>query len=72
MTPEQRFAAKQEQENGSDTLPSLGYVDNPKGPRQGLEDDQTVWGSAKKWMKEQGEHASRVGEEVWNKFGADE
>ena len=70
MTPEQRFAAQQQQENQSDTLPSLGYNDTSKGARPGLEDDQTVWGTAKKWAKETGEQASKLGEEVWNKFNA--
>ena len=69
LTPDQRFAAEQQQENGSDTLGSLGYVDNAKGPRPGLEDDETVWGTAKKWAKETGEKASKLGEEVWGKFG---
>ena len=69
MTPDQRFVAEQQQENGSDTLPSLGYVDNPKGPRPGLEDDETVWGTARKWMKDKGDKASRIGDEVWDKFG---
>ena len=70
MTPDQRFAAEQQQENGSDTVRSLGYVDNAKGPRAGFEDDETVWGTARKWAKETGEKAGKLGEEVWGKFGA--
>ncbi|KAL9134660.1 MAG: hypothetical protein Q9175_004152 [Cornicularia normoerica] len=69
LTPDQRFAAEQQQENRSDTLPSLGYIDDPKGPRLGLEDDETVWGTAKKWAKETGEQATKLGEKVWDKFG---
>lgn len=69
LTPDQRFATEQQQENRSDTLPSLGYIDDPKGPRLGLEDDETVWGTAKKWAKETGEQASKLGEKVWDKFG---
>ena len=42
MTPDQRFAAQQQQENQSDTLPSLGYTDNSKGARTGLEDEQRL------------------------------
>ena len=74
MTPDQRYAAEEEQRpqgNRSETLPSLGYMDPPKGPRPGLEDDQTIWGQAKKWVKETGEHAGRQAEELWNQFGAD-
>ena len=67
MTPEQRFAAQQEHENSSDTLPSLGYVDNSKGPGPGLEEDQSVLGTAMKWAKE----TKQLGEEVWNKYGPD-
>lgn len=63
MTPDQRFAAEQQQGNGSDTLPSLGYTDNPRGTKPGLEDD--IWGTAKKWMKESGKQAK----EAWDKFG---
>ena len=71
MRADQRFAAQQEQENGSDGVTSLGYTDNSsKGSPLGLEDDQTVWGTAKKWAKETGEQASRFGEDVWNKFNA--
>lgn len=69
MTPDQRFTAQQEQENRSETLPSLGYIDNSKGERPNSEDDQSVWGTAKKWAKGTGEQASKLGEEVWNKFG---
>ena len=69
MTPDQRFAAEQEKENRSDTLPSLGYVDDPKGPRLGFEDDKSVWGIAKTWVKEKGEQASKLEEKVWDKFG---
>lgn len=69
MTPDQRFTAQQEQENGSAILPSLGYVDNSKGEKIGLEENKSVWGTAKKWAKGTGEQASRLGEEVWNKFG---
>ena len=65
MTPDQRLAAKQQQENQSNTLPSLGYTDDSKGPRLGLEDDETVWGTAKKWAKETGEQAGKL----WDKFG---
>lgn len=65
MTPDQRFAAEQEQGNRSDTLPCLGYIDNPKGSRPGLEDDKTAWGTAKNWVKETGEQAK----EVWDNFG---
>ena len=72
MTPDQRFAAQHQHENRSDTLPSLGYVDNSKGARPELEEDQTVWGTAKKWMKETGEQAGKLGEEVWSKFGAED
>ena len=71
MTPDQRFAVEQEQENRSETLPSLGYTDSKKGSRSGLEEDDTVWGAAKKWAKETGEQASKLGEEVWDKFGPD-
>ena len=71
MTPDQRFATQQQEENRSDTPPSLGYVDDSKA-RPGLEDDQTVWGTAKKWMKEKGEQANKLGEEAWNKFGAED
>lgn len=69
MTPDQRFAAKQQQENRSDILPSLGYIDNAEGPRPGLEEDETVWGTVKEWVKETGEIASKLGEEVWDKIG---
>lgn len=69
MTPDQRFTAQQEQEKRSEILPSLGYIDNSKGERPGLEDDQTVWGTAKKWAKGTGEQASKLREEVWNQFG---
>ncbi len=72
MTPDQRFAAEQQQENRSETLPSLGYVDNSKAPRPGLEDDQTLLGKAKKWAKETGQQASKLEEKIWNQFGADE
>ena len=63
MTPDQRFAAEQQQGNRSDTLPSLGYTDNPRGTKPGLEDD--IWGTAKKWMKESGKQAK----EAWDKYG---
>lgn len=69
MTPDQRVATEQQQENRSDTLPSLGYLETPNGPRPGLEDDETVWGTAKKWA---GEQASKLGEEMWDKFGPEE
>ena len=72
MRADQRFSAQQEQENGSEGVTSLGYTDNSKGARPGLEDDQTVWGTAKKWAKETGGQASKFGEEVWNKFNAGE
>lgn len=65
MTPDQRFGAEQQQENRSDTIQSLGYIDNPKGSRPGLEDDGTAWGTAKKWAKE----ATKLGEQAWDKFG---
>lgn len=72
MTPDQRFAAEQRQENRSDALPSLGYVDNAKGRRAtGLEDEETVWGTAVKWAKETGERASKLGEQVWDKLGGE-
>ena len=69
MTPDQRFAAQQNNENRSETLPSLGYIDNAKGPRAGLEDDESVWGTAKKWVKEKAEQASKLEEKVWDKIG---
>ncbi|CAF9903803.1 MAG: hypothetical protein ALECFALPRED_002986 [Alectoria fallacina] len=69
MTPDQRFAAEQQQENRADILPSLGYVDNPKGPRPGFEDEGTVWGAAKKWVKETGGKAREEVVEVWDKLG---
>lgn len=69
MTPDQRFAAEQRQEYRSDTLPSLGYIDNSMGSRPGLEEDETAWGTAKKLLKETGEQVSKLGEEVWDKFG---
>ncbi|CAD6569682.1 MAG: hypothetical protein ASARMPREDX12_002880 [Alectoria sarmentosa] len=69
MTPDQRYAAEQQQENRPDSLPSLGYIDHPKGPRPGLEDEGTVWGATKKWVKETGGKASKLGEEVWDKLG---
>lgn len=69
MTPDQRFAAEQQQENRSDSLSSLGYIDNPKVSRPSLEEDETAWGTAKKWMKETGEQVSKLGEEVWDKLG---
>ena len=75
MRADQRFAAQQEQENGSDGVTSLGYTDNSRrgaARPPGLEDDQTVWGTAKKWAKETGGQASRFGEDVWNKFSAGE
>ena len=72
MTPDQRFAAEHEQGNRSENLPSLGYIDDPKGPRPGLEDDQTVWGTAKKWVKEMGDKASKLEKEAWDKYGPDE
>ena len=64
MTPDQRLAAEQQQENQSNTLPSLGYIDDSKGPRLGSEDDETVWGTAKKWAKETGEQAGKL----WDSF----
>ena len=69
MTPDQRYAAEQQQESRPDSLPSLGYIDHPKGPRPGLEDEGTVWGATKKWVKETGGKASKLGEEVWDKLG---
>ena len=71
MTPDQRFAAKQQQENQSNILPSLGYTDNAEGSRPGLDEDETVWATAKKWVKEKGEKASKLGEEVWDRIGRD-
>lgn len=68
MTPDQRFAADG---NRSGTLPSLGYTDNAQVPRPGSEEDRTAWGTAKKWAMEKGERASKLGEEVWEKFGAE-
>ena len=71
MTPDQRFTAEQQDENRSGTLPSLGYTDDPKGSRPRSEKDKSVWGTAKKWAKETSEQASKLGGEVWDKFGPD-
>lgn len=64
MTPDQRFTAEQQQGNGSDMVPSLGYIDDPKATRPGAEDEKTVWGTAKEWAIERGGQAK----EVWDKF----
>ena len=71
MTPDQRFAAERQQEKRSDTLSSLGYIDDPKVSMPGLVEDETAWGTAKKWMKETGDRVSKFGEEVWHKLGAE-
>ncbi|KAL2053852.1 hypothetical protein ABVK25_005781 [Lepraria finkii] len=60
MTPAQRLAAAQE-ENQTESLPSLGYPNNAKaGGNAGFGEDEKVWDMATKWAKKTGEHASEL------------
>ncbi|KAK4697582.1 hypothetical protein P7C71_g512, partial [Lecanoromycetidae sp. Uapishka_2] len=69
MTPDQRLAAEQ-RENESDTLPSLGYVDQPrKTSNAGFGEDESVWELAKKGLKKTGEEASKLHGRIWDSLG---
>ena len=67
MTPAQRLAAAQ-QENDSETSPSLGFVDNAKGDHAGFGEEDSVWSMATKWAKKKGEQASELHGQVWEKI----
>ncbi|MCJ1452691.1 hypothetical protein MMC28_003034 [Mycoblastus sanguinarius] len=68
MTPDQRFATEQ-QASRSGNLPSLGYNDNRKGASSAeLEDEGSVWDTAKKWVKEKGEQANELHGQIWDRL----
>lgn len=49
MTPDQRFATEQANQSGGSM--ALGYTDAGVNNRAGFQDDESVWGMAKKWAK---------------------
>lgn len=67
MTPAQRLSAPQ-QENESETSPSLGFTDNAKGVHAGFGEEESVWSMATKWAKKKGEQASELHGQVWEKI----
>ena len=66
MTPAQRLAAAQ-QENDSNTSPSLGFTDNAKS-NAGFVEEESAWSMASKWAKKKGEQASELHGQVWEKI----
>lgn len=50
MTPSQRFATEQASQSGGSQ--ALGYSEKRRTSNAGFEDDNGLWGMAKKWAKE--------------------
>ncbi len=78
LTPDQRFATELlEEENRSDSLPSLGYNDTARlRANSVVDDDESVWNAARKWGteginwgKEKGKQLGDLHEQVWGSIG---
>lgn len=71
MTPSQRFATEQASQSGGS--PALGYNEKKRTSNAGFEDDEGLWGMAKKWAKEAsdtvGSYVNDVNEKASKNFG---
>lgn len=71
MTPDQRFTREQQQnENRSDSIPSLGYNDNAGGKgTTGYGHDESMWDVDKDWGMKKGKQLGDLHEQVWDSIG---